>query len=77
MLRGAAATEIENAFVAVCGLLAESWTWTVKLNVPVDVGIPLNTPVDEFRLMPGGKTPMRTDQFMYGGEPPEALSDPV
>ena len=33
---------------------------TLKLNVPLVVGVPLNTPVEGFRFRPGGRLPTET-----------------
>jgi hypothetical protein len=40
----------------------ESVTWTVKLLVPVAVGVPERAPVDELRANAAGKLPEETDQ---------------
>ena len=52
-----------------CGLLL-SWTPTVRLNVPVAVGVPESTPLVGFMDRPLGWP--ETDQ-VYGGAPPEAV----
>ena len=46
---------------AVCGGELESFTCTVKLNVPAAVGVPPICPSDEVRLSPEGKDPELTD----------------
>jgi hypothetical protein len=33
---------------------------TLKLNVPLVVGVPLKTPVEVFRFSPGGRLPAET-----------------
>jgi hypothetical protein len=58
----------ENDFVAVSEVL--SVTWTVTLNVPPVVGVPLNTPDDAFKVKPG-TGPLVINQ-VYGAVPPEA-----
>ncbi len=57
---GAAATARERSLLPVCKLL--SVTWTVKLLVPVPVGVPDITPVSEARDNPVGSVPAETDQ---------------
>src|SRR5690242_8859793 len=49
-----------RALVAVWGLA--SLTCTVKLLVPVPVGVPVIAPVEEFRLRPAGRLPVVIDQ---------------
>jgi hypothetical protein len=68
---GAAASIVtEKSFVEEA-LLAPA-TRTVKLEVPVAVGVPLRTPpVDKFS--PAGSVPEDTDQ-LYGVVPPVAAS---
>jgi hypothetical protein len=51
---------------------AESVTATVKLKVPVAVGVPEMTPLAD-RLSPVGSVPEESDQ-VYGGDPPLAVS---
>jgi hypothetical protein len=46
---------------AVLGVAEESWTRTVKLNVPVGAGKPLKTPPFE-RLSPPGSDPEEISQ---------------
>jgi hypothetical protein len=58
-------------FVAVSELA--SVTLTVKVLVPVPVGVPEITPVVEARVNPAGKAPEVTDQ-LYGVVPPVAAS---
>jgi len=48
----------------------ESVTFAVKLLVPVAVGVPLITPVEEFRLRPAGKVPDVIAK-VYGDDPQE------
>ena len=59
---------IENAFCAVCDAL--SVTRMVKLEVPVDVGVPLIVPAMD-NANPAGNDPEATAQ-LYGGVPPLA-----
>jgi hypothetical protein len=40
----------------------KSVTFTVKLNVPLVVGVPLSTPPLELRVTPGGSWPAIIDQ---------------
>jgi hypothetical protein len=51
-----------------------SATATVKLAVPLAVGVPEIRPVDVFRLRPAGRFPERKDQ-VYGAVPPLAWSE--
>jgi hypothetical protein len=51
--------------------VAESVTWTVKLEVPDVVGVPESTP-EVLKLRPAGREPTVTDQE-YGGIPPLAV----
>jgi hypothetical protein len=51
-----------------------SVTSTVKLDVPVVVGIPLMIPVAALNKRPAGKVPPMSRQFVYGGTPPLAVS---
>ena len=54
MLKGAAAlTTRLYAFCPIAPL--ESVAWMVKPEDPVAVGVPLMTPVDGFRVRPGGR----------------------
>src|SRR5580700_5902662 len=46
-----------------------SVTFTVKLDVPAAVGVPDNTPVEPFSVIPSGRLPLLTDQ-VYGPVPP-------
>ncbi len=58
----AGATVSVSACVLLAGVVAESRTWTVKLNVPGVVGVPDITPVFEFRVTPAGSAPLEIDQ---------------
>jgi len=58
----AAATVMEVAADWVCTGLLLSVTLTVKLEVPLPVGVPEMTPVDEDKLRPAGRLPEATDQ---------------
>jgi hypothetical protein len=51
---------IEAEAVAVCGEAAESIAWTVKLKLPVVVGVPEIAPVDVLKFNPAGKDPVAT-----------------
>jgi hypothetical protein len=64
-------TTIVNAWVTVRGGLAESVSWSVKLLVPMAVGVPEITPVLEFRVSPAGSEPLMMDQ-VNGLTAPEA-----
>jgi hypothetical protein len=48
--------EMLSVAVAACGEAAESFTCTVKLDVPTALGVPLIEPVLE-RVKPGGSVP--------------------
>ena len=50
-----------KAFAEVA--LTLSFTWIVKLEVPVDVGVPLIAPEMESRVKPAGSKPPLTDQL--------------
>jgi hypothetical protein len=63
-------TVILVASVAVW--LLASVTWTVKLDRPVAVGVPLRFP-SALRLIPGGRLPLLTDQ-VNGAVPPDSVS---
>ena len=65
-----AVTVMLNALVVVWAGPAESVTRAVKLNVPVDVGVPLMAPLEALSVRPLGKAPAASDQ-VYGGVPPE------
>ena len=56
------ATVMEVAADWVCAGLLLSVTLTVKLEVPLPVGVPEITPVDDDRLRPAGRLPEATDQ---------------
>ncbi len=58
--------------MAVRAGLLLSLAWTVKLNVPVEVGVPLMVP-SLLSSSPGGRLPPPSDQ-VYGGVPPLAAS---
>ena len=60
-----------SGWVAVSELA--SVTLTVKLLVPVPVGVPEITPVLEASASPAGKVPAEMDQ-VYGVVPPVAAS---
>jgi hypothetical protein len=76
MLRGATAfvIVIVSDLVVVCAVgVAESVTFTAKLNVPAAVGVPAISPVEAFSANPAGRDPEARDQ-LYGDEPPPAES---
>ena len=52
-------TLIVKAWVVVPPMLSE--TWTVKLNAPACVGVPVTLP-PELSESPGGSAPATTDQ---------------
>lgn len=58
-----AATTIERATCLVCAGFPASVTVTVKLEVPVAVGVPEIAPVAAAREMPAGRLPVVTDQL--------------
>jgi hypothetical protein len=64
-------TTIVNACVIVRGGFAESVSWSVKLLVPVAVGVPEMTPVLGFKVSPAGSEPLITDH-VSGLTAPEA-----
>ena len=48
--------------VTVCGGVAESFAWIVKMKSPSAVGVPVIAPVDAFTAVPVGREPDITDQ---------------
>ena len=46
-----------KAFVAVAGVAAESFTWTVNDTVPAVLGVPEITPVEAAKDKPVGSEP--------------------
>jgi hypothetical protein len=60
---GATAITIDIAADFVCTGEPLSFTVTVKLEVPVAVGVPEITPVDEARVKPAGRAPELIDQL--------------
>jgi hypothetical protein len=58
----------------VWGWLSESFAVTVKLKVPLAVGVPERMPVADARVRPAGRLPEVTDQ-VYAGTPPVALNE--
>ena len=58
---GATATVMLSCFVAVAGVAAESRTCTVKVAVPLAVGVPEITPLEAFRVSPAGSVPTVID----------------
>jgi hypothetical protein len=50
-----------------------SFTCTVKVEVPVFVGVPEITPVELAKVSPAGRLPDDTDQ-VYDGSPPVAAN---
>ena len=72
MLTGVTDTVMFRAFVAVSAVgVVESETCAVKLNVPVEVGVPEMAPVEAVKLSPGGNEPAEMLQE-YGVFPPRA-----
>jgi hypothetical protein len=61
---------MERFAVAVLGVASESVTVTVKLDVPVAVGVPEIFPL-VLRVSPSGKVPVVTAKE-YGAVPPVA-----
>jgi len=58
----AALTVMLRALVAVCAVgVVESVTFTVKLDVPEAVGVPLIAPLDAFKVSPAGSEPEEID----------------
>jgi hypothetical protein len=53
---------IERLAEAVLGGLFESVTVTVKLEVPVAVGVPVIAPLEALRLSPAGSEPLVSAQ---------------
>jgi hypothetical protein len=64
---------IDKAFVALAAGVSESVHFTVKLDVPVAVGVPLIVPLDEPRERPVGSLPEEIDHA-YGVTPPVAAT---
>ena len=69
-----AATTIERATDLVCAGLLLSVTVTVKLDVPLAVGVPEIKPDEGEMLSPAGRLPAVTDQ-LYGEVPPLACRE--
>jgi hypothetical protein len=65
-----------RAALAVRVGLLESLAVTVKLDVPVAVGVPETIPVVGSRESPAGSDPLVTAQE-YGSVPPEAQTGPL
>ena len=65
-------TMSERLFVAVCAGCEASTAWTVKVNVPGAVGVPVMVPAG-VRERPAGSWPTVMDQ-VYGVVPPVAAS---
>ena len=59
--------------LAVAIVPFESVTFTVKLNVPMVVGVPEISPVAAFKVSPGGNEPFVIEK-VYGGTPPIATA---
>jgi len=57
--------------VTARGGFSESVTCTVKLDVPIEVGVPEMTPVLAVRVRPDGGEPVTINQE-YGAKPPVA-----
>ncbi len=73
IVRAGGVTVIDIARDCVCAGLPLSLTVTVKVNVPLAVGVPEITPLPAARLTPVGRVPFVTDQ-VYAGVPPVAWS---
>jgi hypothetical protein len=69
----AALTVMLRACVTVCTGVPESVAFTVKLVVPVALGVPVMAPVLEFRLAQEGNAPEEMLQ-VTGGVPPVNIS---
>src|SRR5690348_8470446 len=52
----------DNCKTCVADNAAASVNLTVKVKLPLNVGVPLMTPPGELRLSPGGSAPAITDQ---------------
>ena len=70
---GGEVTLMLKPLLAVAAGLAESVARTVKLKVPLAVGVPVMAPVAAFKLSPAGSEPLVIDQ-VYGAVPPLAAS---
>jgi hypothetical protein len=57
-----AETVIDRLAVAVLAGLLESVTFTVKLEVPDALGVPVIAPLEVLRLSPAGSEPLVSDQ---------------
>ena len=62
MTESGAETVIDKLAVAVLAGLLESVAWTVKLEVPVTVGVPVIAPDEALRLSPVGSEPLISEQ---------------
>jgi hypothetical protein len=60
--RGAAETVIDKLVVAVLAGLLESVAVTVKLEVPVALGVPVIAPLEALRLSPAARDPLVSAQ---------------
>jgi len=69
---GGAAALIATSKIRVDEALSLPATLTVKMEVPVTVGVPLRTPTVD-KLRPAGRVPADTDQ-LYGVVPPVAAN---
>src|SRR5579859_6168476 len=59
---GCSLTVMVKLFEEVCGApVLESLTWTVKVDVPVAVGVPVMAPDELLMLRPGGRVPTVTE----------------
>ena len=70
LIVGAAVIVMLRSFIPVP---AEFVALTVKLNVPIVIGVPVIVPDDAFRLKPAGSVPTEIDHVI--GVVPVALSD--
>ena len=71
MARAAVIVSVSDPEVADAPAL--SVTFTLIVEAPAFVGVPLNMPA-ALSVMPVGNVPVETVQLEYGGEPPVAAS---
>jgi hypothetical protein len=72
---GAGEITMEKFADAVAGVLSASVTMTVKLKVPLAVGVPEIAPVGALSCNPGGKLLPDASDHAYGLAPPAAASE--
>ncbi len=67
---------IESVLSTVLGVeLSESVAWTVKVNPPAVVGVPVISPVDAPSTRPGGSDPTEMEK-LTGETPPQSCINP-